>query len=75
MPSLPDGAKTSRKILVKGLLLHSQGAVLGLWKGLILLSTEPSLHSYLLVSLLHSGVCFSQKHMVQIPDVVKASRT
>ena len=51
MLSLPDGAKTIGKVLVKtGLLLHSQDASSGLWKGLILVSTDPAQHSYLVMS-------------------------
>lgn len=52
MLSLPDGAKTIGKVLVKtGLLLHSRDASLGLWKGLILLSIDPAQHSYLVAIL------------------------
>jgi len=41
--SWPDGAKTVVKVLVQtGLCLHSRDAALGLWKGLILLCTDPT---------------------------------
>lgn len=51
------------KVLVKtGLLLHSSDAYLGLWNGLVLLSTDLPQHSYLLMPLLDFGVCSYQKY-------------
>lgn len=69
---MPDGAKMIGRVLVKtGLLLYSQDASLGMWKGLILLSIGPAQHSYLVVSLLDFGVSSYQKHVVPIPDIVE----